>query len=97
MRAEHVAATHEGLEGQGYPIILMHLLLGDINLGVSLELGLLEEVIREHLYQVFALGYFMQLNRLLLGGPLIICTLPIGPLALLLTRRPPRLIIQSVF
>lgn len=42
MRAEHVAASHEGLEGQGYPIILMHLLLSDINLGVSLELGLLE-------------------------------------------------------
>jgi hypothetical protein len=76
----------------------MHLLLRDINLGVSLELCLLKEVIHEHLYQFCALRYFLQLNRLLLlGGPLIICTLPIGPLALLLTRRLPGLIIQAVF
>ena len=42
MGPEHVATTHESLEGQGYTIIPMHLLLSDINLGVSLELGLLE-------------------------------------------------------
>jgi hypothetical protein len=42
MRPKHVAATHERLEGQGYPIILLHFLLANVSLGVSLELGLLK-------------------------------------------------------
>jgi hypothetical protein len=88
MRPEHVAATHEGFEGQGYPIILLHLLLAYVSLGVSLELGLLKEVIYEHLYQFCALRYLLYLNRLLLLGGLLflVCTATIMPLALLLSR-----------
>ena len=42
MRPEHVTATHEGLEGQGYHIVLVLLLLVNIHLRVPLQFGLLK-------------------------------------------------------